>query len=158
MTSRVLVALRIAAPAARVFEAFTAETDRWWKPNPLFDLNGRPDGRLSIEAGGGGKVWERYPDGTRFEAGEVRVWEPPALVEFTWRPASFAAAQVTSVRVVFEDLGAETRVVLEHLGWDEIPERHATRHGFPLSAFQRRLAEWWQDQLGGLGAEVVRAG
>jgi Protein of unknown function (DUF1552) len=38
----------------------------------------------------------------------------------------------------------QTRVTVEHFGWDSIPERHAARHGFPLGAFQLRLAEWWQ--------------
>jgi uncharacterized protein YndB with AHSA1/START domain len=42
VTSRVMVALRIAAPPARVVEAFTAEIGEWWRPNPLFSLTEHP--------------------------------------------------------------------------------------------------------------------
>ena len=62
MTSRVLVALRIAAPPSRVFTAFTAEIGQWWRPHGLFELNGRRDGRLALGAGVGGRVVETYPD------------------------------------------------------------------------------------------------
>ena len=53
----------------------------------------------------------------------------------------------------FEATGTQTRVTVEHLGWDGIPPEHAARHGFPLATFQRRFAEWWQVLLRGL-AEV----
>ena len=39
------------------------------------------------------------------------------------------------------------RQVVEHFGWDGIPEHHAARHGFPLAPFQLRFAEWWQSLL-----------
>ncbi len=69
----------------------------------------------------------------------------------TWRPTSFAPDQETEVHVRFEPIDGVTRVVVEHFGWDEIPPEHAARHGFPLFAFQQRLAEWWRDLLDSLG-------
>jgi hypothetical protein len=66
---------------------------------------------------------------------------------FSWRAASFAADQETEVHVRFEDLGHETRVVVEHFGWDALPADHAARHGFPLAVFQLRFAEWWRGLL-----------
>jgi hypothetical protein len=42
---------------------------------------------------------------------------------------------------------AQTRVVVEHFGWDHIPPEHAARHGFPLTTFQLRFAQWWQTLL-----------
>lgn len=150
MTSRVLVALRIAAPPARVFAAFTAEIGQWWRPNTLFELNGRADGKLAIESGVDGPVTEVYPDGSRFEVGRVRVWEPPDRLVFSWRAASFPPDRETSVCVRFESVDGGTRVVVEHFGWDSIPREHAARHGFPLLPFQQRLAEWWQALLDSL--------
>ena len=86
-----------------------------------------------------------------FEIGRVTVWEPPHRLALTWREASFAADQETEVNVHFEDVGApghpETRVTVEHFGWDTIPQAHAARHGMDLGVFQRRLAEWWQELL-----------
>ncbi|AEA27089.1 SRPBCC domain-containing protein [Pseudonocardia benzenivorans] len=152
MTSRVLVALRIAAPPDRVFTAFTAETAIWWRPNTLFQLNGRDDGRLAIEAGPGGRVLECYPDDPPFEVGRVRVWEPPGRLVLGWRPATFPADRETEVHVRFEEVDDGTRVVVEHLGWDGVPQEHVARHGFPLQPFQQRLAEWWQSSLRALAS------
>ena len=44
-------------------------------------------------------------------------------------------------------MGKDTRVTLTHRGWDTIPQEHVARHGFPLSATQMRLAEYWRAQL-----------
>jgi uncharacterized protein YndB with AHSA1/START domain len=154
VTSRVLVALRIAAPPARVFTAFTAEIGAWWRPHGLFELNGRSDGRLAIEPGVGGRVTETYPDGEPFEVGRVRTWEPPVQLAFGWRAASFPLERETEVHVRFEEVEGGTRVVVEHLGWDGIPQEHAARHGFPLLPFQQRLAEWWRSLLASLSDRV----
>jgi uncharacterized protein YndB with AHSA1/START domain len=147
MTSRVLVALRIAAAPARVFEAFPAEIGEWWRPHGLFQLNERGDGRLAIEPGVDGRVTETYPDRDPFEVGRIRVWDPPERLAFSWRAASFPPDRETEVHVRFEDLGGATRVVVEPLGWDGLPQEHAARHGFPLMVFQQRLAEWWRALL-----------
>ncbi len=47
--SRVLVALRVTAPAARAFAAFTDEIGEWWCPNGLFRFTDRAGGRLAFE-------------------------------------------------------------------------------------------------------------
>jgi hypothetical protein len=65
----------------------------------------------------------------------------------SWRAATFPPGQETTVHVRFEDVGGGTRVVVEHFGWDGLPQEHAARHGFPLFAFQQRLAEWWRSLL-----------
>jgi uncharacterized protein YndB with AHSA1/START domain len=150
VTSRVLVALRIAATPARVFDAFTGEIDEWWRPSPLFRFDEHRDGRLAFEPGPDGRLTETYDDGSVFEIGRVRVWDPPSRLVLSWRQASFAPDQETEVHVRFEDLGRETRVTVEHFGWDAIPPEHAARHGFPLLVFQQRHAEWWRALLGSL--------
>jgi uncharacterized protein YndB with AHSA1/START domain len=150
MTSRVLVAVRIAAPPARVFEAFTAEIGEWWRPNALFASSRQSAGRLAMEPGAGGRVTETHADGEVVEIGRIRVWDPPDRLVFCWRPASFEPAQETEVHVGFEAVAEGSRVVVEHFGWDAIPPEHAARHGFPLFDFQQRLAEWWRDLLSSL--------
>lgn len=155
MTSRVLVALRIAAPPERVFEAFTTEIGDWWQPNRLFQPTDRATGRLSMEAGPGGRLLETGEDGAVDEIGRIVTWDPPGLLALLWRPTSFSAGQDTEVRVHFEPVEDATRVVVEHHGWDGIPRAHAARHGFPLFAFQQRLAEWWQDLLDSLDEQCT---
>jgi uncharacterized protein YndB with AHSA1/START domain len=154
MASKLLVALRVPATPARTFEAFVYEIDRWWQPNGLFDFTVGRQGRLSFEPGESGRLVETYQDGSLFEIGRITEWQPPELLAFTWRQASFGPDQVTDVRVTFEAAGEETRVTVEHSGWDAIPQEHAARHRFPLDVFQQRHAEWWQVLLGRLRARA----
>ena len=146
MASRVLVAIRVAATPERAFRVFTEEIGDWWRPNQLFPLGGNPAGTLAFEPGPNGRLVEQRPDG-EYEIGRVLRWAPPEELAFGWRPASFEPHQTTEVRVRFEAVGDETRVTVEHTGWDSIPQRHAARHGFPLSDFLQREAEWWRQLL-----------
>jgi hypothetical protein len=66
---------------------------------------------------------------------------------FSWRPSTFAREQETEVHVSFDQVGEETRVTVEHFGWDAIPQEHVARHRFPDEVFLMRLGEWWQDLL-----------
>jgi len=154
MSSSVLVALRIAAPRERVFEAFTREIHLWWRPNSLFGFTRRTDGKLAIEPKLGGRFTETYPDGTSFEIGRVTLWEPDARLGLTWRQASFTDDQATEVEVRFETVGAETRVTVEHRGWDSVPAAHVARHGMPNVLFLQRHGQWWQALIGELKGAV----
>lgn len=159
-TSRVLVALRVPVPAPRAFAAFTEQIADWWQPNGLFQFTEGRTGALSFEPGVGGRLVETYADGTSFVVGHVRAWEPPRRLVVSWRHASFAPDQETELHVRFDevegpvDADTETRVTVEHFGWDTIPPEHAARHGFPLATFQLRFAEWWQALLHALGERV----
>jgi uncharacterized protein YndB with AHSA1/START domain len=153
--SRVLVALRVAAPAARTFSAFTSEIGEWWCPNGLFRFTDRAGGRLAFEPDPPEWLVEIGTDGERFEIGPVIVWDPPHHLVFGWRQDGFPIDRSTQVSVRFDAVENGTRVTVEHVGWDAIPQDHAARHGFPLSAFQQRLAEWWQALLGSLGARLT---
>jgi uncharacterized protein YndB with AHSA1/START domain len=142
--SRVLVALRVDATPERAFAAFTGEIGRWWRRNGLFQFNDGRSGTLAFEPGPSGRLVENYDDGSSFVIGEVRTWDPPHHLSVGWRHASFTPVQDTELHVRFEPVGAQTRVTVEHLGWDTIPQAHAARHGFPLATFQMRFAQWWQ--------------
>jgi uncharacterized protein YndB with AHSA1/START domain len=152
MASRVLVSLRVKASQERAFEAFTREIADWWKPNGLFEFTGQDTGTLAFEPRQGGRLTMALDDGGSFEVGRITLWEPPLRLALSWRTERFAPDQSTEVRVSFEPVGEETRVTVEHLGWDALPRQHAARHGFPLEVFQRRLAEWWQELLRSLSA------
>ncbi|MGI8840768.1 MAG: SRPBCC family protein [Caulobacteraceae bacterium] len=147
MSSRVLVALRVKATPARAFAAFTADIGAWWRPNPMFAFTPRDPGVLSFEPGEGGRLIETRAGGKVFEIGKIRAWEPPDRLAFGWRQATFASDQATEVEVRFEAVGEETRVTVEHAGWDSVPAPHVARHGFPDAVFLHRHAEWWQTLL-----------
>jgi uncharacterized protein YndB with AHSA1/START domain len=158
VSSKVLVSIRVAATPLRAFEVFTAEIGAWWRPNTLFRFTPRSPGILSFEPpaadGQGGRLVETLPNGKVFEVGDVRVWAPGERLVFGWRQASFTPEQATEVEVRFEAMGDETRVVVEHTGWDSVPAEHTARHRFPNVVFLQRHGEWWRDLLGAMKARL----
>ena len=154
MTSRVLVSLRVKATPQRAFDAFTGEIGQWWRHNPLFRFTPREPGVLSFEPGPGGRLIETRAGGKVFEIGKVSAWEPGVRLVFGWRTYGFAPDQDTEVEVRFEAVGDETRVTVEHRGWDAIPVDNVARHGFPDGVFLRREGEWWQELLASLRAAL----
>ena len=156
MSSRIVVALRIAAPPQRVFAAFTEEIALWWKPNSLFAFTPRSPGVIAFEDHEGGRrLVERLASGKVFEVGQVRVWIPGELLVVGWRQASFAPDMATEVEVRFEAVEDGTRVTVEHRGWDSVPQAHVARHTFPDGLFLRRHGEWWRGLLGGLAVAAT---
>ena len=145
--SRVVVAVRVAADPARAFAGFTEQIGQRWRHNGVFSFSDGRTGTLVFEPGPAGRLLETHHDGEVFEIGRITVWEPPAELVLTWD-------QETELHVRFEPVGDQTRVTVEHIGWDRIPREHAARHGFPLATFQLRFAEWWRELLAGVGARV----
>lgn len=155
MSAAVIVALRVAADPQTAFTAFTRDIGLWWQSHPLFQLSRRGDGTLRFDpAGPGGRLVTRFDDGEEWEIGQVRHWLPGERIAFGWRLPSFTGDQATEVDVRFEAIGAETRVTVEHRGWDSIPQNHAARHGFELMLLQRRLGEHWRHLLKSMAARL----
>ena len=155
MGSRILVSLRVPASPERAFSVFVHDIGAWWRPNGLFRFTTRSPGVLAFEPELGGRFTETFGDGEVFEIGRITAWEPGARLAFTWRQASFAPDQVTQVEVRFDPIGDETRVTVEHIGWDAIPQHHAARHRFPDAVFLRRHAEWWQSLLAAMAQSTT---
>ena len=144
MTSSVVVALRVKAPPDRAFEVFTKEIALWWRPNVLFLTTPRKPGVLSFEGGQGGRLVETLDGGKVFEIGRITAWAPPHRLAFHWRQAMFPLDLVTEVEVTFEAIGDETRVSVDHRGFDRVPQGSAGRHGMPDAVLLKHLGEWWR--------------
>jgi len=155
VTAAVVVSLRVKATPRETFDVFTQEIGRWWKPNGLFQLTPRGDGQLRFEPGEQGRLVTDLPNGRTFEIGRINLWVPGERLSFSWRQGTFAPNQTTHVEVRFEPVGDETRVTVEHRGWDTIPQEHVARHGFPLQPFQMRQAEHWRALLAALAAQAA---
>jgi uncharacterized protein YndB with AHSA1/START domain len=147
VSSSILLSIRVSVSPERAFEVFTGEIGRWWRRNDLFRFTRNSPGVFSFESGLGGRFVETSPTGDIFEVGRITAWEPGVRLAFTWRQESLTADQLTYVEVRFEPVGDETRVTVEHRGWDTIPPEHVARHGFPDNVFLHRHAEWWQTLL-----------
>jgi uncharacterized protein YndB with AHSA1/START domain len=150
--------MRVKAAPEQAFEAFTRDVALWWRPNDLFRFTPGAPGVVAFEPGPGGRFIETLPGGEVFEIGRIRVWQPGERLVFSWRQASFTAEQSTEVEVRFEPVGDETRVTVEHRGWDSVPAEHVARHGFPDAVFLRRHGEWWQALLGALHVRIEARG
>lgn len=151
VTSRVVVALRVKASPLRAFEVFTQEVALWWRPSAFFQFTPRSPGRLAFEPpddeGRAGRFVETLKNGKVFEIGTISVWAPGERLVFGWRQATFAPGQATEVEVRFDAVGDETRVTVEHRGWDTVPASNVAKHGFPEALFLRRNGEWWSELL-----------
>lgn len=130
---------------------FTEEIGAWWADSSFFRFTPRSPGKLAFEPPGtdgeGGRLIEQLPNGKVFEIGPVRAWTPGERLVFAWRHASFGPGHATEVEVRFEPVGNETRVSVEHRGWDSLPQAHVARHGFPLQATNQRQGEQWRAGL-----------
>ncbi|MFN7055719.1 SRPBCC domain-containing protein [Hyphomonas sp.] len=150
--SAVIVSLRVAVSPEDAFDTFTEDIGLWWQASELFQITPRGDGTLSFD--NRERLITTLPNGNVFEIGRVRVWEPGRRLAFSWRQATFTPDQLTHVEIMFEPVGAETRVTVTHRGWDEIPQDHVARHGFPLAATQMRLAETWRGRLAAYAGRI----
>ena len=101
---------------AAAFRRFTADFGTWW-PSGSHSIGGPLVRRIVFEPKVGGCIYEEHLDGRRFQWGEIRLWEPPQRVEFTWHPAREPeTAQDVAVAFVPEGSGTRVEAHCERLG------------------------------------------
>lgn len=154
--SAIIVALRVAATPERAFAVFTQEIGDWWRPDSFFPITPRGDGRLEFVPGEDGRLVSHQPGGESWTIGHVTAWEPGERLAMSWRQANFPDGLETRVEIRFEPIGEETRITVEHGGWDAIPREQAARHGLSLMVVQKRGADHWRSQLTRLAERAER--
>jgi len=112
------------------FEVFTERLGLWW---PLAELS--VFGASATVAFTDGQIIERSADGRAAVWGTVTRWEPPEAVAFSWHPGQ-PADRANQVEVTFAAAAGQTRVRLEHSGWEAFADPAAARaeydHGWPM--------------------------
>ncbi|HEX6872044.1 MAG TPA: SRPBCC family protein [Micromonosporaceae bacterium] len=102
----------------RAFAAFTEHFGAWWPANHHINPNGYADS--FIEPYVGGRWFERAPDGSECDWGQVLDWSPPTRVRLSWHlNGAFAydpdPDRASEVEVTFTAESASvTRVELIH--------------------------------------------
>jgi uncharacterized protein YndB with AHSA1/START domain len=130
----------IKRPPEVCFRVFCEEMSEWW-PGGF----GGKDSKPRIEPRVGGRFYERRPDGSEYQIGEVTVYSPPEHLGFTFRAPSWDVS--TQVEIRFRAESAGTRVELEHSGWDQDAKTRDARKGFDggwdfvLGRYQSRFAD-----------------
>lgn len=162
MSSRVVVSIRVPCSPIQAFEVFTEEIADWWQDSELVRPTPSSPGKMAFEPpaadGTGGRLVEKLKNGKVFEIGDVRTWSPGERLVVGWRHAAFGPEHATEVEVRFEPVGAETRVIVEHRGWDCLPQTHVARHGFPLHFFYQQLGDQWKEGVERLGRIAMARG
>jgi uncharacterized protein YndB with AHSA1/START domain len=137
-------AIRVERPPELSFKVFCEQIGQWWPKGPSFGGKNLID--MFIESRVGGRFYEVYDDGTEFEIGRVTMYQPPAVVAFTWRAPSWEVATQVEVRFIAEGNG--TRVELNHSGWEQTPE---------VLEFRKNYDGGWDMMLGHYQARVSSA-
>lgn len=125
-------------PVEKAFRLFTDGVNSWWPvathsighedvENVTFD----PDGK---------RVYERLADGTEHDWADIDAWEPPNRFLLAWRvnPEKIG----TEVEVRFSADGDETRVDLEHRGWERLGDQAAEARKGYSDGWKSVLAEY----------------
>jgi uncharacterized protein YndB with AHSA1/START domain len=101
------------------FRMWTERTALWWPASHT--VTGSSDLEVVFEPRSGGRIYERGPDGSEHEWGEVRVWDPPNRVEYLWH-LFFDRSEGTDITLTFEPVERGTRVRLHQDGFDRLPD------------------------------------
>jgi uncharacterized protein YndB with AHSA1/START domain len=148
----------VAVSPSDAFAVFTEEIDLWWRVGPQYRIAGKRPGKLYIEGGPSGRLFESYETkaGARtFEVGKVVLWEPPHRLSLEWRGVNFKPNESTLVEVSFQPSPSGTLVTVKHRGWASLPPEHPARHGLQDSAFTRMIGMWWGELLSSLREYVL---
>lgn len=117
MTEPLSLRLEVAGSAEHAFAVWTSRIDQWWPADHT--VTGRSDAQIALEPYVGGRIYERTPDGTEYDWGEVTLWEPPHRLGYLWHLRR-DRADATDVEIRFRAAGDRTRVEIEHRGWERL--------------------------------------
>ena len=112
----------------RAFDVFTRGIDDWW-PVAGHSLDEEKVESIVFESGIGGRILERWHDGTERSWGEISAWEPPHRIAFSWLPNP-DTGKSTQIEVRFRAAGSRTEVTLEHRGWERSTDDEGRRANY----------------------------
>lgn len=108
----------IDCPAEHAFDVWTQRLSTWWPRD--HSASGDPDTVVVLEPRLGGRIFERTPDGTEIDWGEITLWNPPARLGYLWHIRR-DRSDATDVDLTFVDLGnGRTRLDIVHAGWHRL--------------------------------------
>ena len=75
MTAPLRMEFDVDCSAEHAFTVWTSGIGTWWPADHT--VTGRADLDIVLQGGVGGRIYERTPDGTEHDWGEVTAWSPP---------------------------------------------------------------------------------
>ena len=140
------------ADVEKAFVVFTESFASWW---PAHHINPNGYAGAYIEPRLGGRWFERAPDGSECDWGQVLAWEPPHLVRLSWQlngeweyDADPARASEVEVRFTAEG-PAITRVDLVHGKFERAAHAEKLAEGVGGEAGWNGILRRYTDQVDG---------
>ena len=133
MTEPIRIEFEVACSPEHAFDNWANRTSAWWPRS--YSMTSAPGLVVTFESRPGGRIYERTPDGTEHDWGEVLAWEPPRRLAYLWHLGT-DRSRATEVDISFTGGGdAGTTVTIVHRGWERLgPDGPAWR--------QRNLGGW----------------
>jgi uncharacterized protein YndB with AHSA1/START domain len=113
-TDAIRKSVTVPLPLEKAFRLFTDGVNGWW-PVAGHSIGGEQVESVTYDLEAK-RLYERNVDGTEHDWADIVAWEPPDRFLLGWRVNP--EAPVTEVEVRFTAEGDETRVDLEHRGWE----------------------------------------
>jgi uncharacterized protein YndB with AHSA1/START domain len=155
------VSVQVAVSCEDAFDVFTHEINLWWRTGPRYRIGPRETGKLFMEDGLGGRMFETFEtahtkQSRTIEVGKITAWDPPKRLELEWRGVNFKPHEKTFVEVTFEPMSeSSTLVTVRHYGWSTLPGDHPARHGLTAAPFARMIGLWWGTLMTGLREHIA---
>ena len=146
MTPPLRISFDVACSAEHAFATWTSRIGTWWPHDHT--VTGDRDLRIVLEAGVGGRIYERTAGGVEHDWGVVTAWEPPGRLAYQWHLGRDRSA-ATDVDVRFVARGpAATSVEVVHRGWERL--------GDQADGWRDRNRIGWETLLPHFAAAVTR--
>ena len=114
----------VGVPVEQAFDVFTGSFDAWWPHQ--YHIGQADVAEVILEAGEGGRWYERGVDGSECDWGRVLIWQPPDRLVFTWQISGSwqfdpDPDHASEIEVRFNADGPEqTTVAVEHRHFERL--------------------------------------
>lgn len=112
------LSFEIECPAEHAFDVWTTRLSTWWPKG--HSASGQPGTRVVLEPRLGGRIFERTPDGSEIDWGQITRWSPPTRLGYLWHIGR-DRGDATDVELTFVEVGdGRTRLDIVHGGWERL--------------------------------------
>ena len=132
----VVLSVEVGLAPDEAFRLFTDQMHSWWPVTP-HSIGEEKVETIVFESEEGGRIYERWADGTTNDWADVLEWDPPHRFRLAWHPNQSGLS--TDVEVTFSPTAGGTKVELTHRGWETLGADAARAHESYSSGWVRVL-------------------
>jgi uncharacterized protein YndB with AHSA1/START domain len=141
--------IEIDAASDVVFDAYVRHIDRWWLRRGTYRYSFAPETtepqHIRFDAEPGGRFYEAFADGTEYTIGQIVGWDPPRMLQYTWRAPQWPVETTITVRFTESDGRTTVEVTHQGFGVDGVPDL-GDGYAVGLREILGGLKAWVQDR------------